>query len=47
MKKLVKLSLALAVVAMTLSSCNCFKKMAKNTDDVALTCTPEQRGRSC
>ena len=41
MKKLVKLSLALAVVAMTLSSCNCFKKMAKNTDDVALTCTPE------
>ena len=36
-----KLSLLLVVVALTFSSCNCFKKMAKNSDDVSLTCAPE------
>ncbi len=41
MKNLFKVSLVLAVGAMTLSGCNCFKKMAKNREDVNLTCTPE------
>lgn len=41
MKNLFKVSVVLAVVAMTLTGCNCFKKMAKNKDDVKLTCTPE------
>ncbi|MBQ2364183.1 MAG: hypothetical protein II288_01305, partial [Alistipes sp.] len=41
MKNLFKVSVVLAVVAMTLTGCNCFKKMAKNRDDVKLTCTPE------
>ena len=41
MKNLFKASLVLAVGAMTLSGCNCFKKMAKNREDVNLTCTPE------
>ena len=41
MKNLFKLSAVLAVVVLTLSGCNCFKKMAKNQDDVKLTCTPE------
>ncbi len=40
MKKLIKLSLVLGVVALTLTSCNCFKKMAKNSDDISLTCNP-------
>ena len=41
MKNLLKVSAVLAVAVLTLSSCNCFKKMAKNRDDVQLTCTPE------
>lgn len=41
MKKLMKLSMALAVASLAFTSCNCFKKMAKNMDDVKLTCTPE------
>ena len=41
MKNLFKMSAVLAVVVLTLSSCNCFNKMAKNQDDVKLTCTPE------
>lgn len=41
MKKLMKLSMVLAVAAVVFSSCNCFKKMAKNKDDVKITCTPE------
>lgn len=41
MKKLMTLSMVLAVAALAFSSCNCFKKMAKNKDDVKLTCTPE------
>ena len=41
MKNLFKMSAMLAVVVLTLSGCNCFKKMAKNQDDVKLTVTPE------
>lgn len=41
MKKLMKLSMVVAIAALAFSSCNCFKKMAKNQDDVKLTCTPE------
>ncbi len=35
------MSLVLVVAAMTLSGCNCFKKMAKNRDEIKLTVTPE------
>ncbi|MBR5853096.1 MAG: hypothetical protein IKY74_02730 [Alistipes sp.] len=35
------MSAVLAVVVLTLSGCNCFKKMAKHQDEVNLTCTPE------
>lgn len=41
MKIFFKLGFTLAVVAMTLSGCNCFKKMAKNLDLVEVNCTPE------
>ena len=41
MKKLMKLSVVRVAVSLTLSSCNCFKKMAKNREDVNLTVTPE------
>ena len=41
MKNLFKVSLVLAVGAMTFTGCNCFKKMAKNREDINLTCTPE------
>lgn len=41
MKNLFKLSVALVAVALVFSSCNCFKKMAKNRDDIQITCTPE------
>ena len=41
MKNLFKMTAVLAVVVLTLSGCNCFKKMAKNQDDVKITCTPE------
>ena len=41
MKNLFKMSLVLTMTVVLLSSCNCFKKMAKNRDDVQLTCTPE------
>ncbi len=41
MKNLMKLSVVLVVASMALSSCNCFKKMAKNQDEVNLTVTPE------
>ena len=30
-----------APVVLTFTGCNCFKKMAKNSDDVSLTCAPE------
>ena len=41
MKNLFKMSLMLTAAVLLLSGCNCFKKMAKNRDDVQLTCTPE------
>ena len=41
MKNLFKVSAVLAVAVLTLAGCNCFKKMAKNQDDVKLVCTPE------
>ena len=41
MKNLFKVSALLAVAVLTLSGCNCFKKMAKNQDEVNLTVTPE------
>ena len=41
MKKFFNVSVLLAVAVLTLSGCNCFKKMAKNQDDVQITCTPE------
>lgn len=41
MKKFMKLSMVLVAAALAFSSCNCFKKMAKNRDDIKLTVTPE------
>ena len=41
MKKLMKLSMVLAVAALAFTSCNCFKKMAKHRDAVQLTVAPE------
>lgn len=40
MKKILTLTVVLAA-AFTLSSCDCFKKMAKNPDAIVVTCTPE------
>ena len=40
MKKILTLTVVLAA-ALTLSSCDCFKKMAKNPDAIQVTCTPE------
>ena len=41
MKNLMKICLVFAVAALTMTSCNCFKKMAKHQDEVSITCTPE------
>lgn len=41
MKNIFKASLVLAAVALVFSSCNCFKKMAKNREDIQVTCSPE------
>ncbi len=41
MKKIVKYGALLMVAAMTLSSCNCFKKMAKNQDQISVSANPE------
>ena len=41
MKNLFKVSAVLAVAVLALTSCNCFKKMAKNQDSVKVACTPE------
>ena len=41
MKKFMKLSVVLVAGALAFSSCNCFKKMAKNRDEVNLTVNPE------
>ncbi|MBQ5638203.1 MAG: hypothetical protein IIV06_04025, partial [Alistipes sp.] len=36
-----KLSVVLVAAALAFSSCNCFKQMGKNQDEVKVTCTPE------
>lgn len=41
MKNLFKFSMVLAAAALVFTGCNCFKKMAKNREDVQITCTPE------
>ena len=41
MKNIMKLSVVLVAAALAFSSCNCFKKMAQNREDVKLTVTPE------
>ncbi len=41
MKNIMKLSVVLVAAALAFSSCNCFKKMAQNRDDIKLTVTPE------
>ena len=41
MKNIMKLSVVLVAASLAFSSCNCFKKMAQNRDDVKLTVTPE------
>lgn len=41
MKNLLKITVAAALAALTLSGCNCFSKMAKNQDQVNITCTPD------
>ncbi len=41
MKNVMKLSIVLVAAALAFSSCNCFKKMAKNRDEVNLTVNPE------
>ena len=41
MKKLFKMTLVLVAAALTMTSCNCFKKMAKDTSVVTVTCTPD------
>lgn len=41
MKNIMKLSFVLVAAAFVFSSCNCFKKMAKNREEIQITCTPE------
>ena len=41
MKKFMQLSVVLVAATLALSSCNCFKKMAKYRDEINLTVTPE------
>ncbi|MBQ1254071.1 MAG: hypothetical protein IIY05_06975 [Alistipes sp.] len=41
MKNIFKLMAVVAVASLAFTSCNCFKKMAKNQDEVKVTCTPE------
>ncbi len=41
MKKIVKYGVLLVAAALTLSSCNCFKKMAKNQDQISVSANPE------
>ena len=40
MKKFVKVGLVLAASALVLTSCDCFKKLSKKADAVAVSCTP-------
>ena len=41
MKNLFKMTLVLVAAALTMTGCDCFKKMAKNTSAVTITCTPD------
>ena len=41
MKNTIKVLVAVMVATLAFSSCNCFKKMAKNQDEVKVTCTPD------
>ena len=41
MKNLFKMTLVLAAVALTFTSCDCFKKMAKDPSAIKVTCTPD------
>ncbi len=41
MKKFFRLSLMVAMAAVLMTSCNCYKKMVKSIDTVAITSTPE------
>ena len=41
MKNLFKFMAVAVVASLALSSCNCFKKMAKNQDAVSVVCTPD------
>lgn len=41
MKTLIKSCFVLVAAAMAFSSCNCFKKMAQNKDDIQVTVVPE------
>ena len=41
MKNLFKMTLILVAAALTLTGCDCFKKMAKKTSNLTITCTPD------
>ena len=41
MKNLFKMTLVLVAAALTLTGCDCFKKMAKNRSELTITCTPD------
>ena len=41
MKNLFKMTLVLVVAALALTSCDCFKKMAKDPSAIKVTCTPD------
>ena len=41
MKNLFKMTLVLAAAALTLTGCDCFKKMAKDPKAITVTCTPD------
>ena len=36
-----KLFVTVALAALVFTGCNCFNQMAKNQDEVTITCTPE------
>ncbi len=40
MKKIFKISLVAIIAAVTLTSCNCFKKVAKNINELSITSSP-------
>ena len=40
MKKFMKVGFVLAAMAITLTSCDCFKKISKNVSDIRVSCTP-------